>query len=329
MSPSPPRRVSVVVNTAARRGAGALGVAQAELERSDVGEVTVHRLDGGHDLARTLHAVVAAGPDLLVVGGGDGTVSRAAEAVAGTSTTLGVLPLGTANDFARTLQIPADLPGAVRTLTHGKVVDVDLGWMTRSDPDGTGSGITTGYLNVASVGLSTGVTAALSPRAKRLLGPAAYPVATLRAFRRHRPFTASLTFPDGDHPDLEMTDLLQVAVGNGKHYGGGNAVSPVASLDDHLLDVYAIDRGRWWDHVSIARLFRDGRFVEHDRVVHVRTRSVRVTTDEPMPVNLDGEIAGHTPAAFTVERNAVRVVVPLGSDAARLDGPAEGAASTS
>ncbi|GGF44158.1 lipid kinase [Marmoricola endophyticus] len=309
--------MSLLVNGGARRGRGTLAAAHAALARSGLGEVTVHTVTEGADLAGTLHAITATAPDLLVVGGGDGTVSCAAGAVAGTRTTLGVLPLGTANDFARTLQIPSELDAAIRTLVEGKVVDVDLGRVDGATADSRARA----YLNVASIGLSTGVTHALSPRAKRLLGPAAYPVATVRAFRRHRPFTACLSFPDGDHPDLEMTDLLQVAVGNGRHYGGGNAVSPVASLDDHLLDVYAIGRGRMRDHVSIARLFRDGRFVEHDRVVHVRTRRVQVLTDQPMPVNLDGEIAARTPASFTVERNAVRVVVPHASTAATLDGP--------
>ena len=304
------RTVALVVNTGARRGHGALELVREALAGADLGELSVHPIDGGIDLATTLREIVATGPDLLVVGGGDGTISCAADAVAGTPTTLGVLPLGTANDFARTLEIPADLSSAIDALINGKVVDIDLGRVEGR-----------AYLNVASIGLSTAVTEALSPRAKRLLGPLAYPVATLRAFRRHRPFTACLEFPDGDHPDVELTDLLQVAVGNGRHYGGGNTVAPSASIDDHLLDVYAIPRGRWRDHVSIAHLFRDGRFVDHDRVHHVRTRSVRVTTDEPLAVNLDGEIATRTPVAFTVERNAVRVVVPLTSQAATLDGP--------
>ena len=70
----------------------------------------------------------------------------------------------------------------------------------------------------------------------------------------------------------------------------------------------------------IARLLRDGSLVHHDRVHHVVTRAVAITTDAPMPINLDGEISGTTPLTFTVERNAVHVVVPQHSRAARLDG---------
>jgi diacylglycerol kinase (ATP) len=268
----------------------------------------VHQVRDGQDLDAVLARVMTDPPGLLVVGGGDGTVGCAAGRVAGTATTLGVLPLGTANDFARTLQLPTEVAAACAALVHGTVVDVDLGRL-----DGRV------YLNVASVGLSVGVAEALTPGLKRRLGPLAYPVATLRAYRRHRPFSARLTFPHHDHETLELEDLLQVAVGNGRHYGGGNAVSPTAGVDDHLLDVYAIVRGRLREHVSIARLLRDGSFIEHERVVHLTTRAVRLETEPALPVNLDGEVAGGTPGTFEVERNALRVVVPRSSTAAALD----------
>jgi YegS/Rv2252/BmrU family lipid kinase len=303
------RNAAVVVNTASRRGSLAYDEVLRRLEQAGVAVVAAHRVESGAALAETLDRVIADEPDLLVVGGGDGSVGCAAARVAGTGTTLGVLPLGTANDFARTLGLPSDVSSACATLAGGDVVDVDLGRL-----DGRC------FLNVASVGLSVGVTEALSPRMKRWLGPLAYPVATLRAYRRHRPFTARLHFPDGDHETLELDDLLQVAVGNGRHYGGGNAVSPTAGIDDHLLDVYVIVRGRFREHVDIARLLKDGSFVHHDRVVHVTTRAVRLETEPALPVNLDGEVVAQTPGTFTIDRNVLHVVVPPGSTAAVLDG---------
>ncbi|NYG54603.1 lipid kinase [Nocardioides perillae] len=305
----PGAAVALVVNAGSRRGAAALPDVRRLLATAGPRRLDVHPVVRGADLRPALEAAVAGGPDLLVVGGGDGTVGCAADLVAGTDVPLGVLPLGTANDFARTLAVPTDVASAVDALRTGHVVDVDLG---RADGRV--------FLNVASLGLSVGVTQRLTARAKRWLGPAAYPAATLAAYRHHRPFAARLDFPGGDHAPLALDDLLQVAVGNGVHYGGGNAVSPTASVDDHLLDVYAIVRGRLRDHVSIARFLRDGSFVEHERVVHLTTRAVTVSTDRPMPVNLDGELAAGTPTAFAVERNALHVVVPAHSTAARLDG---------
>ena len=298
-------RVAVVVNTASRTGSRALPLVTRELARA-AEEVQVHPAHGGAELRDALDEAMATQPDLLEVGGGDGTIGCAAGLVAHTSTTLGVLPLGTANDFARTLEIPTALTAAVDTLLTGKVVDVDLGRV-----DGQV------YLNVASLGLSVAVAQRLTPGLKRRLGRFAYPVATLAAYRGHRPFAARLELDDGSV--LELRDLMQVAVGNGRHYGGGLTVSPNASIDDHLLDVYAVEQGRLRDHVSIARLLRTGHLVEHDRVHHVTARRLRLITDEPIDVNLDGEVAATTPAVFEVDRNALHVVVPADSRAARMD----------
>lgn len=299
-------RVAVVVNTAARSGARVLPLVREAL-RGVAEEVVVRPVDGGAELEAALAAAMAGEPDLLVVGGGDGTIGCAAAMVAHTPTTLGVLPLGTANDFARTLEIPSQLTAAVDTLLTGKVVDVDLGRV-----DGRA------YLNVASVGLSVAVTQRLTPGLKQRLGRFAYPVATLGAYRSHRPFAARLELEDGEV--LELCDLMQVAVGNGRHYGGGLTVAPNASIDDHLLDVYAVEQGRLRDHLSLARLLRTGQLVEHERVHHVTARSMRLVTDEVLPINLDGEIAASTPATFAVDRNALHVVVPTHSRAARMDG---------
>ena len=190
------------------------------------------------------------------------------------------------------------------------MVDIDVG-RANGEP----------FLNVASVGLSVAVTEALSPRLKRHIGPLAYAIATLSAYARHKAFRARLEFPDGDHEPMELDDLLQVAVGNGRHYGGGNTVSPTAGIDDHTLDIYAILAGPVREHVSIARLLKDGSFIKHDRVYHLTTRRVRLVPDQPLQVNLDGEIATTTPADFTIQRNAVHVVVPQSSTSALFDGP--------
>ena len=232
---------------------------------------SVHHVLSGADLAGTLDRVLADGHDLVVVGGGDGTVSYAAGRVAGTNVVLGVLPLGTANDFARTLEIPNNLAEACATIAEGKVVDIDLG-RANGEPSSTSR----------SVGLSVAVTEALSPRLKRHIGPLAYGIATLTAYARHKAFRARLEFPDGDHEPMELDNLLQVAVGNGRHYGGGNTVSPTAGIDDHTLDIYAILAGA-------APGAREDRTVTQGRKLH-RTRP-GLPPDQPTGP------AGHRPAA--------------------------------
>jgi YegS/Rv2252/BmrU family lipid kinase len=296
-------RTALIVNAASRTGARGFETARAALLGLGVDLGASRAVTDPSTLPQVLAEVLAEGYGRVVVGGGDGTIGAAAGLLADlppdVRPALGVLPMGTANDFARTLDLPRSLEEACATVAHGKVVDVDLG---RADGRP--------FLNVASLGLSVGVTRALRPGLKRWLGPAAYPVATLEAYRRLEPFSARLTFPDGDFEPIELDDLLQVAVGNGRHYGGGNTIAPDAGIDDHTLNVYAISRGRLRDHVSVARLLKSGSFIDHHQVQQLTTRAIVVTTYDGQPVNLDGEIAATTPVRFEVQRNALDVIVP-------------------
>ncbi|MFV0459095.1 MAG: lipid kinase [Actinomycetales bacterium] len=300
-------RVTLVVNAHSRRGADALDHVQRGL-RQVAGSLEVIPVTKGADLPDACEKAAQAEPDLFVIGGGDGSIGCAAGAVAGTTIALGVLPLGTANDFARTLEIPTAIDAAVRNLVEGHVVDIDLG---RADGRP--------FLNVASAGMSVAVTRNLSPGLKRWLGPIAYVIAAAAAYRTFTPFDARLEFPDGDHPEMELTDLLQVAIGNGKHFGGGATISPTASLDDNLLDVHTVHRGKITELIDVAHGLSDGALVHHHLVDHVTTRRLRLHTNLEEPVNLDGEIVSSTPTLFEVQRNAVHVVVPQHSTAARYD----------
>jgi diacylglycerol kinase (ATP) len=307
-----PGPAALVINTASRHGADAFPAAQRALQRRGIDLTAAHTITEPSTLPSMVGELVTSGIRLVIVGGGDGTMSCAAGVLADVSQSnravLGVLPLGTANDFARSLDIPRGIEAASEVLATGKIVDVDLG-RANSAP----------FLNVASMGLSVKVTYALRPGLKRRLGPVAYPFAALVAFRDQHPFNACLEFPAGDLDRIELNDLLQVGVGNGRHYGGGATVAPNASVDDHSLDVFAIERGRLRDHLSIASLLRSGRLVEHEKVWHFATTEVVVNTDDDQPVNLDGEIATRTPSRFSIQRNAIDVVVPQHLTDARRD----------
>lgn len=166
--------------------------------------------------------------DCVVMGGGDGTLNAAALALAETKLPLGVLPLGTANDFARTLDIPADLPAAAAVIADGLTRRVDLG-IVNGHP----------FFNVASIGLSVRLTRELTAERKRRWGRFAYAIAAARALSQaRRPFTA-LIARDGYAPERVKTP--QIAVGNGRYYGGGMAVRESARIDDQCLDLYSLE----------------------------------------------------------------------------------------
>lgn len=303
-------RAALVVNTRSRSGERAFEHARDRLRGLGVRVEAEYDL---HDPARLPETVREAADEyeMVILGGGDGTVSSSVDFLAGRETVLGLLPLGTANDFARTLGVPTDLDRACETIASGKLVDIDLGLAGDNY-----------YVNLASVGLSAGVTRALTSRLKRVAGSAAYPLAAIKAFLKHEPFRARLTFPDGDHEPIEHERLLQVAVGNGRFYGGGMVVSPSSGIDDSTLDVYAIRLGRHRDLLGVVRYLKSGDFVRGESVSHYETSRVLVETEPHLPVNVDGELVAQTPQEFSVARNALHVMVPSASSAARYEGPA-------
>jgi diacylglycerol kinase (ATP) len=293
------RRAVLVVNSASRTGTADFDAARQRLGELGLPLAGAFAVEDPATLPAIVDDAIAAGARLLVLGGGDGTVSLVAARLAGTDVVLGLLPTGTANDLARTLNLPTGLSAACETVVRGRVVTVDLG-IVGDDY----------FLNVASVGLAVDVTKALSPGLKRRFGALAYPIAALRAYHRHRTFTARLEFPDGDHEPVDLDDLLQVAVANGRFYGGGSVVAPDAGIDDQRLDVYAIPRGTLRQRWQVARNFASGAFVETDHVLHLTTRAVRLTTDPQLPINVDGELSASTPERFGLLSHGLRVMVP-------------------
>src|SRR5215208_4852642 len=299
---------ALIVNARSRTGEKAFDKASTLLSSQGVTIGASYPLHDPARLPETVREAVLKGHDPIILGGGDGSVSSTVDFLAHHHATMGLLPLGTANDFARTLEIPSSLEEACETIARGKVVDVDLGL--------AGDNF---YVNVASVGLGVEVTRSLSPQLKKRIGPLAYPVAAIKAFLKHEPFTARLAFPDGDHEPAEYDRLLQVAVGNGRFYGGGMIVAPGSGIDDKLLDIYVIDLGRRRNLIGVARYLKSGDFIRMEGVHHFRTSRVRIETDPELAVNIDGEVVARTPQDFSVVQNALHVLVPQESDAARHD----------
>ena len=299
---------ALIVNTRSRTGERAFFQALDHLQEMHVPLGVTYPIRDPARLPEAVQEVLGDGYEFLILGGGDGTVSSVVDFLADRGTLLGLLPLGTANDFARTLDIPEDIEEACKLIANGKVVDIDLGL--------AGDNF---YVNVASVGLSVEATRALSPWLKKSTGPLAYPVAAIRAFLKHEPFSARLTFPEGDHEPVEYDRLLQVAVGNGRFYGGGMIVALESGIDDKTLDIYAIDLGRRRDLIGAVRYLKSGDFIKTDGVHNFRTPLVRLETDPDLPVNIDGEVVTRTPQDFSVAQNALSVLVPQDSTAARQD----------
>lgn len=292
-----PGLTGLLINARARRGAMAEAAVLGALRRRGVAPSHIARVKRPRSLIQAVDALLDLGIDRLIVGGGDGTLSTVAPRIAHRPVVLGVIPLGTANDFARTLGIPGDPGLAAEVAASGQVVRVDLARANDAY-----------FLNVASIGLSVSATAQLSPGMKRRFGALAYLFAGARAFARHPTFQVHVQ----NGPDSIETTAHQIVVGNGRFYGGGVLVARQSSLEDGMLHAYALGtRGRWQLLRTVAML-RLGVPMERPGDHFLQTASLRVETRPRLAVNCDGELRTTTPVTFSVDPGALRVLAPVG-----------------
>lgn len=233
--------------------------------------------------------------DLLVMGGGDGTLNAAARGVLDSGLPLAIVPTGTANDLARSLDIPADIDAALDIVAAGHTRRIDVG-MVNDLP----------FSNVASIGLSVELTRELTRDLKRRFGKLGYPIAAWRVFWKARPFRAKIV--SGRTKTRSLT--LQVAIGAGRYYGGGNLIEKSASNDDGRLVLYSLEPARAWRVILMLRALRRGEHGAWDEIRSLRGESFEIRTRRPRPVNADGEIVSATPARFTILPGAIEVFAP-------------------
>ena len=288
------QRALLLVNRHARRGQQPLDAAVHQLKSLglELCEEAIADPDRLPDVIRDYRNRV----DLVIIGGGDGTLNAAVEGLVETQLPLGILPLGTANDLARTLGIPATLPEACQIIAAGKVHAIDLGWVNGKY-----------FFNVASLGLSVKITRSLTQEVKRRWGVFAYAATALQALWKSRRFHAEIQIEGGQSQKVRA---IQIAVGNGRYYGGGMAVAEDAAIDDQRLDLYSLEVDHWWQMLAVLPALRRGRQGVSPWAQSWTGKEFHVYTRRPRSINTDGEITTSTPAHFKVVPNALSVIVP-------------------
>jgi YegS/Rv2252/BmrU family lipid kinase len=286
-------RALLIVNTKSRTGKEVCEAAQDGLR--GVGIDPVYRDCGRKEDVLPMIDEHGRNVDMIVVAGGDGTINSAAAGVMRSGRPMGLLPSGTANDLARTLGIPTELDAALKVIAEGNRRRIDIGSVNGEL-----------FFNVASIGLAAELALELTREMKRRFGKLGYAIAAMRVLGRARPFRARIV---GGGRDL-VSLTLQVAVGNGRFYGGGNVVAQGAGIDDGHLDLYSLEFVRAWQLVLMLRSFRSGEHIARREVRDLRGTAFEIHTRRPRPVNADGEIVTSTPARFEVLRGAVEVIVP-------------------
>ena len=290
----PIRSAALVVNAKSRKGQALFKRACAAMSGLPY-EVDAHAVENPEDLEPTVRRALAAKPDLLILGGGDGTISGLVDLMVGHDVILGVLPLGTANSFARTLGIPLTIEGAVEVIRAGHTRRIDLGMI-----DGDY------FANCAAMGISPKIAETVPHGLKKMLGKVGYLSWAAYQYLRFRPFTLIV----GDGPTAVKIRVVEVRISNGPYHGGTELVD-AAAVDSGEIVVQAV-----MGHVKrrlvmnwLASVFRHES--RHEKVRDFRGKSLKITTIPKLPISIDGEVLAKTPVTAKVAAGIIRVMAPV------------------
>ncbi len=266
------------------------------------GEVCVTTRPG--EATEAARRFAEAGAERVVAMGGDGTLNEVVAGLLGTGAGLGLVAVGTGNDYARTLGLPTDPVAALAVAAGGPLRPVDVGLARWGD------GEERPFVNVAGVGFDAEVTKVFNSRSRvwrALPVRVRYYLAIARTLVGYRPPVAKVTL-DGE--TLDVPGLLLLAAGHARYYGAGMMVLPGADPSDGLMDVV------WGAGVGpgeVAGLLTkvdSGAHVDHPKVHTRRCRTLVVETDRPVAFHLEGDVRGVTPLRVETLSGALQVAAP-------------------
>jgi len=304
-------KVTAIINPASRVGQTSTRVSEIASALAGSGidaeillsERPLHALEMARGASAEGHTILAVG--------GDGTVNEVVRGIleSGTNTALGILPLGTGNDFARMIGMSEDLPTAVRQLRASQRIKVDIGRVQWKDQ---GEEFSTQFVNAMGIGFDA-YAASLAPRFKRYPLQLGYLAAILVALHswKDRQVTVSDLDPTSSH--RFSGELFFITVGNARDSGGGYTINPKASIVDGLLDVCLVRSLHKLRALRMLPSARTGSHLEYDEVQYWHSTGIRIDSERGLPIHTDGEIQSlnATDVVIKVDSGALNVIVPV------------------
>lgn len=263
-------------------------------------DTSVKRTEEAGDAERLAREALERGVERVVAAGGDGTLNEVLNGLSADfgRACLGLLPLGTGNDFARTIGVPSDLEGALAVLKEGRMRTLDV---ARANVNGQGRC----FLNVSAGGFSGEVSERAS-EAKDRWGPLAYMRAAIGALPELKGFLARITLNGAETLELETYNIV---VSNGRYVASGIPVAPRAVLDDGLLDVMIAPATTIPQLAVLVPTVLLGRHTDSPLLIFRKATRVEIEGEPPMAFNVDGEILGEGTARFEILPRALRMIV--------------------
>jgi YegS/Rv2252/BmrU family lipid kinase len=291
-----PPEVALIINLGSRSGAWAAGQAERELARQGVLVRQCSLVRGQAEIVTAAQTAINAGIRVIVVGGGDGTISAVVDLLAfRPDLVLGVLPIGTGNEMAHELGIPVDLPGACRVIAMGNVANIDL---AQANGDY--------FLHTALVGYPALANRAVPSWLKAVVGKAAYLHAVIGSIGKARPFRAYVSAANGSWE----VDTVIVAVGNGFLHLPARVLLPFERVSTSGLAVYSPVDTNPITLTKLALSLWVVRRQQPDLLCFLNSDDILIETDPPQAVDLDGERGPNTPLRVRLARGALQVLVP-------------------
>ena len=282
-------------------GAGSVDDREAIREKLQQLHADVHFTEGQGDAMRLAYEAAAGGCDAVIAAGGDGTLNEVINGIAPhvDRVQVGLVPLGTGNDFARMLALPASVDECIELLRDGAAQPTDLVRVTSDQ--------VRYFVNVSAGGFSGTVNEKLTPEIKQTWGPLAYLRCAAEALPELKAFKTEITLDDAT---TLTVDLYNAVIANGRYVAGGTLIAPEASITDGLLDIILIPEKPAAEIALVAAQIALGQHLASENVVFRRAAKVAIKSDPGMWFNLDGEVIGNEPAVFEVMPRALQFFAP-------------------
>ena len=292
-----PRRAILVVNAMSRRGADAFEPAKAKLQAAGVELIDARAVRDPKHMDKTVIEAIAKAP-MVIIGGGDGSLSSSVDHFVGKDAVFAILPLGTANSFAKTLGMDTDLDSAVAVIANGRRKRIDLGSI-----DGDY------FVNAAALGLSPLIADTVPHNLKKYLGMVGYLLWAMRVAFKFRPFKLRLTLDDGT---MVKTWATEARIANGTHHGGVELVED-QTLDSGDIVIQAVTGKSLW---GLAWSWFTTLFKLRQRkqtTTEWRGQRIKLEARPKQKISIDGEIAAKTPVLIEVADAAIDIAAPRAS----------------
>lgn len=259
-------------------------------------ETSTHATTGKGDATREAELAAFRRYDLVVAAGGDGTVNEVVNGIADKPyrPTLGVLPLGTSNDFANAIGVPKNLNKAIQLLTNGVPKAIDIGRMNHRY-----------FINIGGGGILTELSYEVPSKLKTMLGQFAYYVKGVEKLPGLKPVLVEVRANN----NVWTEELMLFLVANSRIIGGFDKLAPQADLSDGLFDVILVKKCNIMELIRLLTLVLRGEHLHDSKIIYFQTNQLSIRSQAEVSINIDGELGGSSPCDFRVLKNHLQVIV--------------------